>query len=541
MRPPTDSVRKRSEGPNPYDIFEYKLTFGYAPQLPRNHLHLHAGIGPDGLPRFNEACCLAGLEATDWSWSILPADFNLDGKVDLFVTNGIPRRLNDLDYLRFLSNSPLQSKASDLELMQQMPEGYASNALFVQQEGFRFADSAMAWGLDDFGASHGAAVADFDNDGDLDLVVNHLNKPAGLYRNELARKNYLVVELEGTEGNPHAIGARVEVYVGGNRMVQENYPGRGWLSSGLPEMWFGLGENEKVDSVSVIHADHTGVAKMHAFSLQAGKAYGRIKINILEGEERISASPEPLGKMIEAPFRLDFIHQEDKPRDLTREPLMPHVLSTQGPAVALQNQLNPLKGHIYIGGAQGQAGKIYIGGLGRFDNMGIDSGKQFEDTDAVFFDSDGDGYEELYVGSGGNVEDESLLQDRLFFYKKDFAKPAHTFSNIYTKASDRLPPMPTNTSCARPYDYDADGDMDLFVGGRSVAGAYGKAPRSYLLENDGKGFFTDKTTEIAPDLEYPGMVTDARWADLNDDGKMLSWSSWVNGWRFLYLDGMEKN
>jgi hypothetical protein len=152
--------------------------------------------------------------------------------------------------------------------------------------------------------------------------------------------------------------------------------------------------------------------------------------------------------------------------------------------------------------------------------MDIESDKKFEDTDAVFFDSDGDGKKELYVGSGGNVEDESLLQDRLFFYKNDFAKPSDSHSNNYTEAPGRLPAMPTNSSCVRPYDYDGDGDIDIFVGGRSVVGAYGKSPRSYLLENDGKGFFTDKTAEIAPVLEEPGMVTDARWADLNGDGKV---------------------
>jgi hypothetical protein len=509
MRPPTDSIRKRSEGPNPFDIFEYKLTFGYAPQLPRNHLHLHAGVGPEGNPRFNEACCAVGLEATDWSWSILPADFNLDGRMDLFITNGIPRRLNDLDYLRFLSNSPLQSKASDLELMQQMPEGFAENALFVQQEGFRFADSAATWGLNDFGASHGAAVADFDNDGDLDLVVNHLNKPAGLYRNELKKKNYLVVELEGPATNPNAIGAKVEVFVEGKRLVQENYPGRGWLSCGLPELWFGLGENERVDSLSINNVIMWQYDKVI-------KEGGRLKMKLPAAGE-LAEKQQSTGQMIEAPSRLDFIHREDKPRDLRREPLMPHVLSTQGPAFAIERQL---KGHIFIGGAQGQAGKLHIGGLGHFDNMDIESDKKFEDTDAVFFDSDGDGKKELYVGSGGNVEDESLLQDRLFFYKNDFAKPSDSHSNNYTEAPGRLPAMPTNSSCVRPYDYDGDGDIDIFVGGRSVVGAYGKSPRSYLLENDGKGFFTDKTAEIAPVLEEPGMVTDARWADLNGDGKV---------------------
>lgn len=492
MLPDREDILKTSATADDPNLFNLKLQAGYHAQYARNTLQLNRGQG-----RFSDIGYLAGVHATDWSWAPLFADFDNDGWKDLFVTNGIYRRPNDLDYIAAVET---QTRRDDKALIALMPHVPIANYAYRNNGDLTFTDMAASWGLGEPGFSNGAAYADLDNDGALDLVVNNLNAPASIYRNN-ARGAYLRVELKGSGANTAGIGAKVIVRTGDRTQLLEQMPTRGFQSSVDPRLHFGLGSVTRIDSLTVIWPDRrfqvlTNIPANQAITLSQRDAAGRFTPG---------AFPPPLFADVTAGLGIDFQHGENPFYDWTREPLIPHLLSTEGPALAVGDVNGDGLDDIYVGGAKWQPGRLFIQGTGGFraaSEPAIAADSLGEDVDAALFDADGDRDLDLYVVSGGNEfwGDAEALRDRLYI---------NDGRGSFSRAP--LPDFFHNGSCVVPGDFDADGDLDLFVGSRVVARQYGVTPRSYLLQNDGAGHFTDVTAEKAPDLATVGMVTAAAW------------------------------
>src|SRR5205807_2404135 len=380
-----------------------------------------------------------------------------------------------------------------------------------------FTNQARAWGLAQPGFSNGAAYVDLNNSGALDLVVNRIDASAAIYRNrsrELNKNHYLQVVLRGSGANTAGIGATVVLRQGGMTQLLEQMPTRGFQSSIDPRLHFGLGGSTTIDSLRVIWPDRrsqtlSNVAVDRTLTLSQQDAGGK-------GRQSDSTG-EPLFEDVTAGLGIDFTHQENRFYDFHREPLIPHLLSSEGPALAVGDVDGDGRDDIYVGGAKWQAGRLFIqrrDGTFRASPQGaFQADSLSEDVDAVFFDANGDGRPDLYVVSGGNEfwGDDPALRDRL--YVNDGRGRFH-------RDTLALPRLAESGSCVVPGDFNGDGHLDLFVGRRAVARRYGMAPRSYLLENDGTGHFRDVTLEKAPGLAEAGMVTSAAWIDYDHDGRL---------------------
>lgn len=523
MLPVDEQMRKRSAEPEGRDVFKAKARYGYHPQYGRNTLQLNQGRG-----HFSEIGPLAGIEATDWSWAPLFADYNLDGRTDLFITNGIPHRPNDLDYVSYASSKAVQARVeqglSEDELsehLRRMPEDRAPNAAFRNDSaGLGFTKVSSQWGLDEKGASNGAAYADLDNDGDLDLVTNNINAPASLFENratEMTGHHYLRVDLRGDGKNTQGIGATVTLHDGSLQQRKKLVPTRGYQSSVEQRLLFGLGDRATVDSVVVTWPDRraevrTDVKANQTLTLQQSDAtpHSSLPSQPPPGDTLFTDVTEEVG--------LSYRHDETDPVDFTREPLIPHALSLEGPALAVADADGDGLDDLFVGGAKHQAARLFLQqDDGSFASASAETWAQdetCEDVDAAFFDADGDGDQDLYVVSGGNEfwGTADALRDRLYL---------NDGTGQFRRADGALPDdMHANGAAVAPGDFDEDGDPDLFVGSRVVARQYGKIPESYLLENDGTGRFTDVTGEVAPGLREVGMVTDAVWADATGDDQL---------------------
>ncbi len=514
MKPAEETVLKRSAGTDPYNIYLFKLSYGYHFQFPRNMLQLHSGLCTPTTARFSEIGQLAGIAATDWSWSVLCFDMDNDGWKDLFISNGIRRRLNDLDYLNFISNEQVQRNATDLEMARRMPDGAVPNFAFRNQADLTFQDVSAAWGLNRKGYSNGAAWADLDNDGDLDLVVNNLDAPASVYRNRTSEQTpnrYLDFKLEGEGANTHGIGAQVWVAAAQQVQMQEHYASRGFQSSVAPGLHFGLGQASQVDSVLVIWPDRRVQVLRQLQANQRLVLRQRdawlLPVPDWKTSHKSATWKEPNANA----WGLDFVHQENEPSDFDREKLIPFMTSTLGPRLAIGDIDGDGRDDLFVGGAHGQASALYRQGAnGFFEPMpcpALEQDSLYEDVAAVWFDADADGDLDLYVVSGGG-EDWSMpaghtFQDRLYLNDGKGA--------LGKAPSDALPAIHSSGACAVVLDFDTDGRPDLFVGGYSMPNQYGLAPRSYLLRNAGAGRFEDVTANAAPDLVMPGMVTAAVW------------------------------
>jgi hypothetical protein len=538
MLPEQEEILQSSVTADPYDIYDAKLSFGYYHQLRRNTLQLNRGVtnnaAKPAIPQFSEIGLLAGVQATDWSWAPLFVDLDNDGHKDLFVTNGIFRRPNDLDYLNYLKQpetqamigrqdpaaAPLPIARDKLaEIVRHMPSVPQPNYAFHSNGHLTFENRAAVWGLGDAGFSSGAAYADLDNDGDMDLVVNNVNANAAIYKNLLYKNardssaaNYLKVRLAGHGQNTFGIGAKVILRARGKIFFQELMPTRGFQSAVEPALSFGLGNIARLDSLEVIWP---------AGEYQALKnlpANQTIVLRQTDAVETYNYSSQPTAPPIfrEATkaIRLDYAHQENTFIEYNREPFIPHFLSTEGPAFAVADVNGDGREDLYLGGGKHQSGRIFLqnrrGGFDAVRDSVLSCDSLCEDVDAAFFDANGDKRPDLYVVSGGNefFGNAEPLRDRLYL---------NAGNGRFRKAEDGLPEIYTNGACVKPADFDRDGDADLFVGSRSVPWQYGAIPASYLLINDGRGKFTDATSSRAPSLSEAGMVTDAVWADLNRD------------------------
>ncbi|HEV2671599.1 MAG TPA: VCBS repeat-containing protein [Gemmatimonadales bacterium] len=523
MLPDSERILKSAATGESYELLNLKLAAGYHYQYTRNTLQLNRGV-TGGALRFSEIGFLAGIAATDWSWAPLFADFDNDGRKDLFVTAGIYRRPNDLDYLASLVSAGPggpgrpgggPAPAPDIAKMPHVP---VPNYAFRNNGDLTFTNQAAAWGLGAPGFANGAAYVDLDNDGALDLVVNNLNAPATIYRNrarelDSAAHHFLTVTLRGEGGNTGGIGAKVIIAGSTGRQMVEVMPTRGFESAVDPRAHFGLGTASSVDSLIVVWPDRRFQVLTHVPANQF------ITLSQKDATGRYSYAPpaaKPLFTDVSPQVTSPYRHHENTFFDYGREPLMPHLLSTEGPALAIADVTGDGRDDIYAGGAKWQPGELLVQGPDGAFRAAVEpafrADSLHEDVDAAFFDADGDGDLDLYVVSGGNEFWEGEpLRDRLYL------NDGH---GNFQRANDALPVFYHNGSCVVPGDFDGDGDVDLFVGSRVVTSHYGVMPRSYLLQNDGHGHFRDVTTELAPGLDSVGMVSRAVWIDYDGDGKL---------------------
>ncbi len=519
MLPEREDILKTSASSESFNLFDLRVRAGYHPQYARNTLQLNRGLG-----RFSEIGYLAGVFATDWSWAPLFADLDNDGRKDLFITNGIYRRPNDLDYINYVGNEAVQASLAqditqaNLALLQRMPQIPLPNHAYRNAGDLAFTNMAEAWGLAQPGFSNGAVYVDLNNSGALDLVVNNINSPATIYRNRARQTtghSYLTVLLRGAGANTAGIGAKVFVRHGAARQMLEQMPTRGFQSSVDPRPHFGLGSSTQIDSLVVVWPDRryqvlTNVAVDRTLTLSQGDASGRYTY------ER-KPPLQPLFADLTKHVGIDAGHQENAFLDFNREPLMPHLLSTEGPALAVGDVNGDGLDDLFVGGAKWQAGRLLVqqrdGTFRVTSQRAIAADSLHEDVDAVFLDADGDRDADLYVVSGGNEfwGDADALQDRLYL---------NDGKGTFQRAVNALPRFFKNGSCVVAGDLDADGDLDLFVGSRVVSREYGVTPRSYLLRNDGAGRFSDVTRDIAPVLSEAGMVSSAAWIDYDGDRQL---------------------
>ncbi len=501
-----------------WESYRNKVEQGYHHQFARNVLQLNNRNGT-----FSEIGRLSGIEATDWSWGALIMDLDNDGWKDLFVANGIFKDLLDQDYLNLYTNPAIMRSMIESEeqailgLIDQIPSERVPNYAFRNNRDLTFTNLSEEWGLATPSFSNGAAYGDLDNDGDLDLVVNNVNMSSFVYRNNTRGRpetNYISVSLKGLGANTSAIGASVTLYCGHEMYFLELLPMRGFKSCMEPRLHFGLGSTEAVDSLVVIWPDGSCTTR-HQVSINQFLELDQE--DAVQGCNRIGdESPSTMFTKVEQIRGLDFVHAENAFVDFHRDPLLFHMLSNEGPRMAVGDVNGDGRDDLYVGGAKGFPGALYVqdrmGGFIRTNRTLFEEDKISEDTGCAFFDADGDGDMDLYVSSGGNEfpNSSSALRDRLYMNNGE---------GEFSKSGQLLPAGKyESTACVQPADYDGDGDMDLFVGIRLRPFLYGIPVNGYLLENDSHGLFTNVSDRKAPDLTNIGMITDMAWADVDRDG-----------------------
>ena len=494
---------------------------GYHYQYMFNMLQLNNGNNS-----FSDIAQLAGVANTDWSWATLFGDYDNDGYKDLYVTNGLVKDIKNKDYtierskrLDSLANVARsrgeKPQINSMELVKLAPSKKISNYLFKNNGDLTFAEKMKEWGTETPTFSHGAAYVDLDNDGDLDMVVNNMNDPAFIYENTSVDKgkvNYLRVALKGDHGNNRlSYGARVNIYYGEEEQLQEVAPVRGYFSSVEPTLHFGLGDVSTIDRVVVKWLDGRELELKDVSTNQTlVLSQSEAKVNA----QTVAITEPTMFRSLTNSGLVDFVHRENIFDDYEREILLPHKMSNLGPTLAEADVNGDGLTDFFIGGAVGNSGTLFQqlsdGKFAPFSNQPWEKDAKCEDLSALFFDADGDNDLDLYVASGGNEYDEgnSALQDRLYL---------NDGKGNYTKASNAIPADKVSTGTAKAGDFDGDGDLDLFVGGRQVPGKYGFIPRSFIYENQ-NGVFKDVTSTVAPELQNPGMVTDALWHDFDKDG-----------------------
>ncbi|WP_080237520.1 VCBS repeat-containing protein [Spirosoma rigui] len=502
-----------------YESFELMQQQGLQRQYMRNMLQLNNGDGT-----FSEIAQTAGVSNTDWSWSPLLADYDNDGYKDLFITNGYLRDYTNKDFLRYWGDYKVQKAINResvqlMDLVRAMPATKIPNYIFRNNHDLTFANKQQEWGFQTPSVSSGAAYADLDNDGDLELVVNNINEAAFIYQNqsrEQTRNGYVQLKLVPARGNRNALGAQVTLYAGGNRQYQEISPVRGYLSTQPLVLHFGIGTADRVDSVAVTWPDQTR-------QVIAGVPINRQTI-VQQPTTGLTSPPLPGPKATSPLFArmapvVAHTHEGLTENDFKRQPLMLWMYSHTGPVLARGDVNKDGLDDIFISGDPNKPGHVWLQqknapatspAFQKIDALSIGDESVSSISAAVFFDANGDGYDDLYVARGGYSLFETntaALQDELYL---------NNGAGMLTLSATGLPNVSASSkSCVRPCDFDGDGDLDLFVGGRVVPGRYPESPVSYLLENNGRGQFKP----LAIPFARAGMVTDAQWSDMDNDGR----------------------
>lgn len=502
MMPEDETIRKRSAGDDSYEVLETRRRLGYMEQFGRNSVLMNLGNG-----HLMDVALMTGLYATDWSWSTLIADFDQDGKKDVFVSNGIWKRPNDLDFIDFTASSLAQDpNLSDAQFTSRMPEGKISNYFFRNDGDWAFEDVSDSWATLHKGVTNGATYADLDQDGDLDIVLNNLNQQSTILKN-MSREggsNYLIVEFVAGGHYTHQ-GARVICWANGEAQSFESFANRGFQSSTSGPIVIGLGSAEKIDSLVIEHQ---------------GKRWSRSDVAINQTiQVDLQALTETSGmrstiswfEQTNETFGTEFIHRENTYWEFTREPLMPHMNSYEGPGIAVGDVNSDGLQDIFLGGASKQPAQLYLQQMDRnFSLANFPSDSTWEDVDVAFFDFENDGDLDILVVSGGNdyVNESIYRQPRLYLQE----------GQQFYRDTTALPPIFHTGSTVAVYDYNGDGFDDIFLGSLVVPWNYGVTPKSYLLTNkNGKELVID--THKVPRLEEVGMVKDAAWADVDGNGE----------------------
>ncbi|MEM8906701.1 MAG: VCBS repeat-containing protein [Bacteroidota bacterium] len=478
-----------------------------------HHQYMHNSLQLNrGNQQFSEISQLSGISKTDWSWACLISDYNNDGWKDIFVANGYKRDVFDKDFAKKSAkiihknngNIPLY------DLYEIMPSTKLTNYLYQNNGDLTFSKKSPEWGLKEETLTQGAAIADLDLDGDLDLVLNNLDDPAMVYRNLTNdQNNYLRIQLKGGLFNQHGLGAKVTIRYDGTEQYQEMITVRGYQSSSEPVLHFGLGQTKTVEAVEVVWLN----GQVSQLKDVASNQVLTIDQKEASGKYAAEASSQPLlaersKNLLDQPF----VHQENTFDDYQVQVLLPHKLSQLGPFTAVGDVNGDGLEDFYVGGAMNQAGALYLQRQGGFKKQKValfETDKTYEDMDALFFDADQDGDQDLYVVSGGTElpAKHAFYQDRLYLNdgRGGFSK------------STGLPQILASGSCVEAHDFDKDGDLDLFVGGRVIPNLYPYSTQTYLFRNDG-GTFTDIALETSRGLVLQGMVTSAVWTDFDQDG-----------------------
>jgi hypothetical protein len=498
-----------------YDVYQLRLKNGYYHQFMRNMLHMNNKDGS-----YCEIGALAGVDATDWSWGALMADFNNDLYKEIFVCNGIYKDVIDQDFLEFLGSdeqmhAAIEGKKVDFKrFTDRMPSNRLSNYMFTRTGEWQYKNVAFEWGLAEPSFSNGAAYGDLDNDGDLDLIVNNVNQELFVYKNKSNEKlnnHYLALQFKGYEKNVYGLGTSVKAFIGNQIVYMDHMPIRGFQSSMDYKMIMGVGNYDHIDSLIIMWPD------LKEQTLQAVKADQLLTINHDVAVASLAKSTKEIPLLVKL-NDTTIRHDENSFNDFDRDRLLYHMMSTLGPAFAKADLNNDGLDDFYLGGSVTSPGKIYtqkkngdFAPLQVIDKDAVSS----DDVDAIFFDYDNDKDLDLYIVTGGSefTSQSASLQDYLFENKG-----LSNGNPVFEKTQNKIPRIYLSGSCVRPIDVDNDGDLDLFVGTRVMPSYYGLPCDQFILLNDGRGNFTDVSVSYAPELKKLGMVTDAVWFDYDGNG-----------------------